>query len=416
MKITNYHILLFLISLTIGILINKPAMAQIAEIEISNTQSFKRNGEYVIVPLQLPIGVVGDHCLLIDTLLHESVYAQIFDRKLDQINQIESFYLIAPVSLGPNERRRFFLHPGGQMQKIPRSDLKISGEDLDLTIENDFYEADLRQNENEAGQKFHSGQLNRLTIKSHDNVILKRKSNRMHWAPNFRRSGEEDYKTIAHWDPPDTSVLDSGPYLIRLLRKGRAPRFPEIRLTAVYYFLAGVPYFRFFSEMDIQQDISLSLLRNDEMTMDSLFTDVAFGRSDESIADYPFIMRERMLQLTPIENSDLWLCFYHREHGYAFGSIRIHYDIVNRHGLPSPTYTPHTKISDGAGGGKYWNRRLIHEKATFVPAGSRYREENAYLIFDIGETDRFRTITYWQNRLRQPVRVHVRYIESAKDN
>jgi len=415
-KLKNFCRFFLLFVLILGIFTLPAAASKIAEIEVSNVHDLERSAEWVIVSLQLPGGVLEDHCVLIDYTNQDTVYAQIFGRKADPLNQIENCYLIAPVDLGPQETRRFFLHTGDQRQKVPENDLTISGAGLDLIVENRFYRADLRQNENEAGQKFRSGQLNRLTIKSHDNMILKRKSNRMHWAPNFRRSGDEDYTTIAHWDPPDVSLLDIGPYLIRLLREGSAPEFPEIRLTAVYYFFAGVPYFRFYSEMEIQQDISLSLLRNDEMTMDSLFTHVAFCRPDGRIEDYPFIIREQILQSDPIANSDPWLCFYHREQGYAFGSIRIQYDVVNRHGLPSPTYSPHTKISNGAGGGKYWNRRLIHEKDTFVPAGSRYCEENAYLIFDIGESDRFETITYWQNRLRQPVRVHVRYIENNADN
>ncbi|NIT61269.1 MAG: hypothetical protein GWN00_35210, partial [Aliifodinibius sp.] len=86
-------------------------------------------------------------------------------------------------------------------------------------------------------------------------------------------------------------------------------------------------------------------------------------------------------------------------------SIRLRYDITNRLGEPSPTYLPHTKISDGSRGGKYWDRRLIHDHLIFVPEGSRYAEENAYLVFEIDPSDKLKQIEYWVNRLRNPIRV-----------
>ncbi len=409
MKFRNGQKLFCITAFFLSFLITAVTMAQIAEIEVTNTGGFERNGEYVIVSLQVRSGAIGAHCILVDTLKQDTVYAQIFNRRMNKSDHLENFYLIAPIDLRPEESRRFQVISGGEGHNVPETDLQLSGKELDLTIENRFFCADFRRDENEEGQKYHSGQLNRLAVKNHDNFVLRRKSNRMHWAPNFRRTGEENYSTIAHWDPPDSVVIDTGPYLIRIFREGKAPECPEIKLTAAYYFLAGAPYFRFYSEMEVQQDISLSLLRNDEMTMDSLFTHVAFIRPDGHIEDYPFALREEFLQSNPIGNTDPWLCFYHAQQGYAFGSIRILYDISNDQGLPAPTFLPHTKISNGAGGGKYWNRRLIHENDTFVPAGSRYREENAYLLFDIGDPEKYGKIIYWADRLHEPIRVKVRY-------
>ena len=123
-----------------------------------------------------------------------------------------------------------------------------------------------------------------------------------------------------------------------------------------------------------------------------------------------FICLDRQLVLLeqqPLENDAPWLCFYHQEKGYAFGSIRLDYDNHDDFGEPSPLYHPHTRISDGAGGGKYWNRRLIDEQRTYVPRGSRYIEENAYLVFRIDVADKFREIREWAARLRQPPRVTV---------
>ena len=85
--------------------------------------------------------------------------------------------------------------------------------------------------------------------------------------------------------------------------------------------------------------------------MDSLFTNVAFNRGEGPIEDYTFAERDKVLHSDPVPNSAPWLCFYNAGLHYAYGSIRILYDIRNDQGLPSPTYMPHTKISNGAGGG-----------------------------------------------------------------
>ncbi|MBN2367236.1 MAG: hypothetical protein JXL67_13790, partial [Calditrichaeota bacterium] len=198
-----------------------------------------------------------------------------------------------------------------------------------------------------------------------------------------------------------------GPYLVRTERQDKAPAHPEILLTASYDFYASKPYFIFYSEMEVIRDVWLSLLRNDEMTMDSLFTHVAFQRPDGEIVDLPFDKRYEILKKKPLENDAPWLCFYHSDSGHAFGSIRLKYDNTNRFGESSPTWLPHTKISDGAEGGKYWNRRLIHEHLIHVPEGNRYVERNAYLVFRIEKNEKFKSILLEARLLQNPLWVNV---------
>jgi len=139
--------------------------------------------------------------------------------------------------------------------------------------------------------------------------------------------------------------------------------------------------------------------------LDSLFTHVAFKNIAGKTTDLSFNERYDSLQAHPIQNEAEWLCFYNAEKGYAFGSIRLNYDITNDSCLPSPTYSPHTKISDGANGGKYWNRCLIDFHYTLVPAGSRYIEENAYIVFKISEQDKFNEIEKWARIVQNPIEI-----------
>ena len=287
------------------------------------------------------------------------------------------------------------------------SDLQILGSAHNITIENDFYKADLTRNEQYKGQASNSGQLRRLFIKD-SGVVLSRRHNRMHWAPNFQRPTEDDYRGMANWNFPTYYKLDKGPYLVQTKRQDLAPEYPEILLTGTYQFYADKPYFRFFSCIEFQQSVLLSLLRNDEMTMDSLFTHVAYKKVNGQIVDVAFSDRYDLFEQEPIKSDAPWVCFYNEKEKYAFASIRIEYNILDAFGRPSPEYRPHTKISDGKRGGKYWNRIIINEHPTFVPKGSRYFEENVYLVFKINDKEKFKEIEYWTKRLTSPLTVEYR--------
>jgi hypothetical protein len=383
----------------------------LARIEILENSGLDRELEYVVCSLQIPAEEIESSELQIVAVSKnngENIPCQIFNRHAFKEQNIVLFQVIFPVTLGANESKSYLLMRTSQNDSIP-TDLFHQGKGLEIIVENEFYRADLTKSDQSEPKSNSSGQLRELFLKMGFDLQLFRTENRMHWAPNFQNRAYNHYETIAGWENPENYVLDIGPYLVYTLRYDQAPRHPEIELTANYYFYAGLPYFRFYSSMEITDNIWLFLLRNDEMTMDSLFTHVAFQRPDGQIEDLAFSDRYKILEEKPIENNATWLCFYNADKDYAFGSIRLNYDTKNIQGFDSPTYLPHTKISDGAGGGKYWNRRLIHEYPTLVPKGSRYIEENAYLVFRIDKKDRFKKIKYWADRLHHPLEVKLQY-------
>lgn len=402
-------VLFIIIPIIIGSYELIPDDITIAKLQVSETAGLSRALEYVELQLQLELdGKNFDKQNIVaeDAQSGEQIPCQIFNKKVFEEEKIILLDILFPTSFEANERKNFLLK-NSEKKKKPVTDLNLSGEGLDLIIENDFYKANLSKSDQSEAKSYNSGQLSELQIKKKFNQLLFRTKNRMHWAPNFKKTGLEYYKTIAGWQSPKHYILNEGPYLIFTQRKDLAPDHPEILLTANYYFYAGLPYFKFFSSMNIIEDVTLSLLRNDEMTMDSLFTHIAYQNNSGKIIDLAFSERHKELEKNPIENNAPWLCFYNIDKGYAFGSIRIKYNNINNSGLPSPTYLPHTKISDGAGGGKYWNRCLIYNYPVFVPEGSSYLEENVYLIFEITKEDKFEEIIEQMNMIKNPVEVIV---------
>jgi hypothetical protein len=381
----------------------------LAEIVLKESAGLARSIEYIVCNLQIHDIMDDSEELTLhaeDSETGQTITCQIFYHEDFAQEKIRRIMIIFPVSIAANERKIFNIKYAST--KIPTpTDLKLQGEGLELKIENKFYLADLTKSMQSAGKSHESGQLCELFLKMGFDQLLFRTQNRIHWAPNFRKKDSQDYQTIAGWEKPQTYNLIKGPYSIQTERQDLAPGNPEIVLSASYKFYASLPYFRFFSLMEVTRDTWLTLLRNDEMTMDSLFTHVAFQRLTGELVDLSFDQRYELLKKNPIENEAPWLCFYHQERQYGFASIRILYDNRDQFGNPSPTCLAHTKISDGSSGGKYWNRRLIHDIQTFVPRGSRYMEENAYLVFKLEKKDKFKEIIYWAKRLQNPVVVNV---------
>ena len=389
--------------------------AGLARLTVEEPAGLAREGEYVEFTLQLPVTgweQATPALAAVDPLHGDTIPVQVFDFKTTPDEKTALLRAIFPLRIAAGEKREFTIisAPGGPPPaKQDAGQLSVSGEDTELIVENAFYRADLTRNPAIEPQSHPSGQIRSLLIKMGFDQLLTNAEDRLHWAPNFKRPELEYYTTIAHWENPGLNRVDRGPYLVRTVRQDYAPDHPEILLTAVYKFYRGQPYFRFYSGMEFREDLWLALLRNDEMTMDSMFTHLAFERPGGEIVDITFEERHELLKQQPIENDAPWICFYNADRGFAFGSIRINYDNRNIFGQESPTFRPHTQIGEWLAGIKYWNRRLVHDQLTFIPKGSRYQEENVYLVFRIGAEDRFQPIRDTAARLRQPLRVTVGY-------
>ncbi len=387
--------------------------SELLRVTVAENQGFERSLEYVEFSFQMNRSALGKRELMLvaeSSENKERIPCQVTTSSPDHSPELTLVRVIFPVSIEAHSLQEFIIKRVGRV-KIPSGKLNLHGKDLGLVIENEFYRADLTKNSSVEPQSYDSGQIRELFIKLGFNQLITNVEDRVHWAPNFDRPEIEWYTTIAHWDKPATYHLEKGPYQIRTVRQDIAPEHPEILLTATYRFYEGLPYFRFYSEIEMKEGVWLTLLRNDEMAMDSMFTHLAFQRLNGEVIDIPFSEMHPIIDEEPIENASPWLCFYNQKEGFAFGSIRIVYDNTSLMGDQSVLYHPHTQIGEWLKGVKYWNRRLIHDQLTFVPPGNRYREDNAYLVFKIDRDDPLKSIKYWADRLRNPLEVDVEYLK-----
>ncbi len=294
------------------------------------------------------------------------------------------------------------------------TDLKVQGKDLELLIENDHYVANLTSEKATVENELGSGQLTAFSLKNFDGQKLQRSHINMHWAPNFQKEGL-NYKTIGHIRQFDSVFIDKGPYLITTYRSGKVEGYEEIQVDGKYEFYAGLPYFIFSSEMTMVDNVVLTMLRNDEMTMDSLFTHAMFPLPNGKVKTVPLYDKPPLsshhsikeLRKTPIDTNANWFSFYNDDLKYGFGSVRIQYNYTNSDGSQSPMFNPETRISYSGKGGRYWDRRFVFvkENGMKVPKGSRYAEKNAYLIFPVNSKNPSKEIKELFIRLTQPVKV-----------
>ncbi len=382
---------------------------EVIKIKVKENQGLERNLEYVEFSCMLNNDVLqnGKQSLYaVEKGTNKEIECQTIIEDSDSLNKQLLIRIIFPVSIKSLEEKTYLIYP--KIKSVSsQSNLQLKGKGTELFIENEFYSADLRKDSSVEGHSYNSGQIRELKIKMGFDQHVKNVEDRLHWAPNFKKPEHEYYTTIAHWNNPKVNEIVKGPYQISTYREDLAPNHPEILLSARYRFYEGLPYFKFYSNMKMQNNIWLELLRNDEMAMDSMFTHMAFQRPNGKIVDIEFSQRYELLNKLPIENNSPWLCFYNINEGFAFGTIRINYDNTNNSGGESPIYKAHTQIGEWLKGVKYWNRRLIHDHLTFVPKGSCYTEENAYLVFKIDEFDKLKDIKYWAGRIRSPLQVRI---------
>ena len=368
--------------------------------EVSNKVVFEekagvnRNLDYVIVSLANH----NEEVLLLEDVANGSI---IRGEKLKHEMSAEDLSTyIFPISIKAFEKRTFLVSSSNS--EIETSKLDVTGKDVSIKIENEFFIADFSTNKAKEENGLYPGQLAGIFIKK-KNVLIRRGHINMHWAPNFQKEGL-DYKTIGHVNSNNAKITQKNSYMLEMVKIGSVYNYEEIDLYGKYNFFDGLPYFVYTSTISFNKDVELMLLRNDEMTMDSLFTHLIYPNSKGNAAEMPLYNMVKFDSLTksPLADDINWVGFINKKIGYGLVSLRLSYNNTNQEGKKSPLFEPHTKISASSGNGRYWNRRLIHEHNTLVPKGSEYYEENAYLILDDLD-DIAGQINHYIKRLKSPI-------------
>jgi hypothetical protein len=274
--------------------------------------------------------------------------------------------------------------------------LMAADDAIGFQFENPFYIADLgpRQLKDKTED---NGTLKALVFKAF-NFRIERSKNRMHWAPSFQRVGAKGYNSIGTWDRIEKHKKTETKDMVRLTRSGYESHYPEIHLFAEYDFMKNAPYFLFRSTMTIEKPIEMFWLRNQEMTMDHVFTHVAFPGADVKPVVVDFDARKPILAARPLPVDVPWLAFVNLEKGFGFGAVILKHKATK-------TANPITSINDGVDPpARYWDRRLINQTNTQLGPGDKYEEETGYVLFKTSKEKPLDEFFAWEKKIRAGVK------------
>lgn len=259
-------------------------------------------------------------------------------------------------------------------------------------FENPFYIADLTSRQ-VRGATEDNGTLRGLVFKDF-NLRIQRSSNRMHWAPSMQRSGARGYSSIGIWNPVQKHSKTENKQMVRLTRSGYIQDYPEIHLFAEYDFLKDAPYFLFRSTMTVEKPIDMYWLRNQEMTMDHIFTHVAWPGPDGKPVVVDFDARKPVLAAKPLAVDIPWVAFVNLEKGYGYGAVTLRHKATK---LAKSMMSINDGVDPPA---RYWDRRLINQADTRLEPGDKFEEETAYVLFKVSKDAPVKEFLEWEKKIR----------------
>lgn len=287
------------------------------------------------------------------------------------------------------------------------TDLRVSGEGLAQTIENEHYLVRLHPK---------SGAIDEILLKQGVNALFDHHletNGALHWNPGVY-APPRTWIHASDWDPPENHVTQSGPVFCMTKRWGPLPMYPEVTCSITYLFYAHNPHIMITSTIDVLEDIDVVALRNGEIVLNhNVVREFAWKKPTDEIGSV--VIKERPRHPTrglDIEADTPWFAFYNRERLAALGAINIELSNMRRdRGLArvSPYMYMHW------GPWTYCARPLLYTFATNNPqrvyrahSGSTHYEKMAFLPFKLGTTDsvRFRAIERRRQTLTDPLDVH----------
>ncbi|NWG17326.1 MAG: hypothetical protein HXY41_11880 [Chloroflexi bacterium] len=339
----------------------------------------------------------------------------VYDAESDQFNQPTTTFEVAFLADVPASAEKVYLiFYGNPDAPSPQytSDLRVSGEALAFTIDNDYYRARLHTR---------AGTLDDVLLKGGVNTLFEHhveNNGALHWNPGVY-TRERRWAHQSDWDPPPVELSYGGPVFFMTRRSGALPSYPEVLCTVTYTFYAHQPYIMMSSSLDIIEDIDVHALRSGEAVFNhKVVREFAWKQPGGEIGSVAIYETPKSPRLGLYMERDVpWWAFYNRDLEGGFAGINL--EVVNIQRDKSLIHwEPYTYL--------YWSDELIYccrplvytfstgpwnnpQRMMRIPRGSTYYERMAFYPFRLGRTqaDRFAPIEDTYRRLAFPLDVSV---------
>jgi metal-sulfur cluster biosynthetic enzyme len=347
-------------------------------LELKNSTSVERPNEPIEVEIEF-------HARQVSDLAREIRVAQVTtdqgpicevtsqvhgDAVEDETRRCLLFFIAA---LKPGETKTYLIFYGNPAAVQPdyETDLKVSGEEYALDVENRFYHIELAKS---------MGQLKNITFKEGGITLDKGAGmpyrghgaeSSIHHNPDWSDEYTGRYR-LTSWEKPPHYEVIRGPVCVRTRRWGHpilslgpgVGRSHKVMATVTYTFYAGVPYVVMESRLDVLEDVRFNDCRNNEWVgICKDMPDVAWCLGDGEIG---FGMKGWSKQ------NPSWLSVFNKESGNGFACIQLDYECTH------PNWHQPASVTLSSQWGGLWVRYPLHN--TIMRAGDLVREKNAYLL------------------------------------
>ncbi len=259
------------------------------------------------------------------------------------------------------------------------TDLKVKGQGIGKTIENNFYRITLNKK---------SGVIYEITEKT-SGTRLEHKletNGSVHWNPDVY-APPHSWLHTSDWENPSFAET-TGPVVYAIRIFGPLPYYPNVLASVTYHFYAGVPYVLAETTLDITDNLFVQALRNGEVVFNKkVFNRAAYKTMDGGVQTID-LTRTRMHpdHVITLRPDVPWVTFYDEASGVAFANLYVNLTMTNVEGGEASATQPFVYIQHGPW--FYLARGLVYSFATNnqtrmlpVRKGSVYYERNAFYPF-----------------------------------
>ncbi|MFW6139132.1 MAG: hypothetical protein ACOC7U_08160 [Spirochaetota bacterium] len=370
-----------------------PSWKYFAGVVCSETAGIDRECEPVHVTLALYTDRISDparelRMVSVDpcTGLHQQIQCQVYNvsryecKRPDQRYQPTTVFEVAFLANVPAHSSRVYLafygNPQAPFPEYPGG-LKVGGEGLGLTVENQYYCARLAPT---------SGAIDEIDVKMGVNRTFAHHletNGALHWNPGVY-APPRPWLHASDWNPPRDYSHIKGNLLTMTRRSGPLDNYPEVEVSITYYFYNHLPWILMSSTIEVTKDIAVKALRNGEIVLNrELVDEFAWhkpggGFDSMVITDGPRHPKHAKVLpcITP------WVCFFSRENRCGLGVITVNLANFKNDGGLVRTFQPYTYLQWGPW--YYYARPLVYTfvsnnpgRLVNVPRGNVYYEKMA---------------------------------------
>ncbi len=300
---------------------------------------------------------------------------------------------------------------GNPRAPAPRyaSALKVEGEGLGLTVENEFYRTRLAKT---------SGAIDEIHMKMGVDQVFAHHletNGALHWNPGIY-APPRMWLHASDWDPPAESGVTAGPVFVSTRRRGPLQYYEEETEVAITYrFYAGLPWIHMSSSFQVKKPVAVSALRNGEVVLNrELVEEFAWRQPGGGVGTMRITDAPRHPSHGKVLPPDTpWVCLFSRAHGCGLGVVTAKTANFRRDGGLAKTYGHYSYLQWGPW--VYYCRPLVYTFASsnngrlvHVPAGNQYYEEMAFVPLRVDpRREDFRQLETLYQRLAHPLDVQV---------